>query len=1304
MQISNYRNRFILLFILSVVSIFIYAYITFLNVRSTEVINKYIHENLTHLEKVEKVHDFIHSAKTLRFDFKNSNNPGSLKSYSNVIDSIDLYFSSYLDTYTFEEYFIPKPTLIEYNQQVKNKRDTLNLIYDQHGFDSSVLYLNSTRDRLLDFEYQLKLIENAIQQNVAEDGKLSSNFAKDASFEFVVLFGFFCLFLFILFGLMLREVKVNKRYVDQLKYNKSLLKSISQPIITLDNEYKITGWNKYAAELYGWEEKEIIGKNFNQLLKSEFIKTTFDEIAEVYLKEDRWEGEMIHSNRSMREVHVKATLSAIIDKYGTKRGTVAVISDISEIKEMARKLTVLTANLEREVNRKVMELNHFFERITDAFFAVDTEWNYTYVNQKAAELHNTSIDNLLGKNIWEIHPEQVGGDFYNAMMEASISMVPIKGDFYYPTYGIWFEDSIFPSADGVSVYYHEITDKKNAEIKLEEAEMLFRNLVEASMVGVYILQKGVLSYINPRGAEILGYESDEIAGKLSILDLIAPEHRDNVRDNIRKRESGEVKSIHYELQGIHKDGHYVDLEAFGSFSIYKAENAIIGTLIDISQRKINEQERRVLQERLELVVKATNDAIWDWDIEKDLIIGNETFYQFIGIDKDVPISFDDFIQRLYKDDAQTVKDHLIQSFENREHSIVEVYKFIMPDGTYRFINDRSHILYNSAGKPYRMLGAMQDITKEKEAADNILAQKKLSDNIINTLPGVFYIFNLKGKFLLWNINLEKFTGYTKEDINRMEVQDFIAPNHINNVMKAIQNVVEYGEDVIEADLKFKDGTIKPFYFTGRSIEYEGEPCVLGVGLDISDKHEAQQKLQRSEDSFRTLIEQASDSIMITNMEGELIMVNSSASLLTGWDSEELKSKKIQDLITHENSKAIELDENDAGGNVLICEGLLEAQDGNKINIEWSSKKLNDNRYQYIIRDISRRKINEQFIRQSEHKYRLLFEENPMPMWMLSLPDKNFLAVNEAAVNFYGYSKEEFLSLNIEDIRPTKSRNTSNFVSAFKSGIQNAEINEMVKKNGDKVRVQIIAHDIVYEGQIAELELANDMTEKIQAEEDLKKSHEELRMLASYLEKARESERTHIAREIHDELGQQITGLKMDVSWLHRRLENADPIVKNKLKEVMGLLDGTVKIVRNLATKLRPSLLDDLGLVAAMEWQSEEFQMRTGIKTDFSVSVTQTHFPQDVSTNFFRIYQESLTNILRHARADKITVTLNQNDGIIELTIRDNGVGFEQKGNFKKHTLGLLGMKERTLEMNGTFLMDSKINEGTTIYIAVPLNA
>src|SRR5690606_38446378 len=128
----------------------------------------------------------------------------------------------------------------------------------------------------------------------------------------------------------------------------------------------------------------------------------------------------------------------------------------------------------------------------------------------------------------------------------------------------------------------------------------------------------------------------------------------------------------------------------------------------------------------------------------------------------------------------------------------------------------------------------------------------------------------------------------------------------------------------------------------------------------------------------------------------------------------------------------------------------------------------------------------------------------------------------------------------------------------------------------------------YEDQIAELELANDMTEKIKAEEDLKKSHEDLRMLASYLEKARESERTHIAREIHDELGQQITGLKMDISWLYRRMENSEPVVKEKLKEIMALLDGTVKFVRNLATKLRPSLLDDLGLVAAMEWQTEEF--------------------------------------------------------------------------------------------------------------------
>ena len=515
---------------------------------------------------------------------------------------------------------------------------------------------------------------------------------------------------------------------------------------------------------------------------------------------------------------------------------------------------------------------------------------------------------------------------------------------------------------------------------------------------------------------------------------------------------------------------------------------------------------------------------------------------------------------------------------------------------------------------------------------------------------------------------------------------------------------ELGEDSVEADLISKDGREIPYYFTGMLINYEGEACLMGVGIDISERIKSQQKLKESEEKFRSLIEQASDGIFISNQAGDYLDVNSSASVLVGYTKEELLKLNIKDIITEEDLKVKPLRiEELLSGQVIMSERFLKHKNGNLINVEISAKLLADGRFQAIVRDITARKKSEEALRISENKYRLLFNQNPMPMWMISLPERNFLDVNPAAVAHYGYSKEEFLKMNIRDIRPVEDlKKMEQQIATQPSGIFNAGIWQHKKKDGTIVQVNIITHNIFYEGKQAKLVLANDITEKIIAEENLKKSHEELRQLAANLENIRESERTHMAREIHDELGQQLTGLKMDISWLNRKIQSSDEEVHNKIKDTIQLIDKTVITVRRIATELRPSILDDLGLIAAMEWQSEEFQKRAEIKTTFKSNVHNADLQPALATGVFRIYQESLTNVLRHALATEVKSSLIINAGTLELVITDNGKGFNPQDIEHKKTLGLLGMKERTLIMGGTYEISGKPGMGTSVRIIVPL--
>jgi PAS domain S-box-containing protein len=238
-----------------------------------------------------------------------------------------------------------------------------------------------------------------------------------------------------------------------------------------------------------------------------------------------------------------------------------------------------------------------------------------------------------------------------------------------------------------------------------------------------------------------------------------------------------------------------------------------------------------------------------------------------------------------------------------------------------------------------------------------------------------------------------------------------------------------------------------------------------------------------------------------------------------------------------------------------------------------------------------------------------------------------------------------------------------------------------------------------------LALDTDITERKKAETLLVQSYQDIRQLAAHLQDVREDERAGIAREIHDELGQQLTGLKMDLSWIgKRKIVQADIEVSQKVLDVMNLLDTTIKTVRRIATDLRPSILDDLGLIAAIEWQSQEFEKRSGISTTFTSYMEECKFSQVVSIGLFRICQETLTNVARHANASKIRISLQEQDNAnILLKIEDNGKGFEVGKIGEKKTLGLLGMKERTLMMGGQFRMESHPGKGTTLFVTVPFS-
>ncbi len=256
------------------------------------------------------------------------------------------------------------------------------------------------------------------------------------------------------------------------------------------------------------------------------------------------------------------------------------------------------------------------------------------------------------------------------------------------------------------------------------------------------------------------------------------------------------------------------------------------------------------------------------------------------------------------------------------------------------------------------------------------------------------------------------------------------------------------------------------------------------------------------------------------------------------------------------------------------------------------------------------------------------------------------------------------------------------------------------RKGVPLSVQLSLNPLRLDSTRAVCLIASDLSEMKRAEQELRASSEQLRNLAAHLLSVREEERARISREVHDELGQSLTAVKMDLAWLAGRLPQTDGLMRKRIRSTGQLADSIIQSIRRISTELRPAVLD-LGLAAAVEWQVQEFQARSGIQCKVRL-LTQEVFSPEVSTALFRILQETLTNVARHAKATRVeVVTQKQRDRLV-LLIHDNGRGFDQADPSLSKSLGLLGMRERAAILGGQVNISSAPGKGTTVTASIPL--
>jgi len=339
---------------------------------------------------------------------------------------------------------------------------------------------------------------------------------------------------------------------------------------------------------------------------------------------------------------------------------------------------------------------------------------------------------------------------------------------------------------------------------------------------------------------------------------------------------------------------------------------------------------------------------------------------------------------------------------------------------------------------------------------------------------------------------------------------------------------------------------------------------------------------------------------------------------------------------------------------------------------------------------------------SEEKYRDLYDNAPD---MYHSVDKNGIIIecNETEAKMLGYKKEEIIGKPITYFMTEESKKAQAefFPNIEKYSFIQVE-RDFIRKDGSVFTASLNVYvEVDEKGNFVKTKtIGRDITYRKQIEEELRKSREALRKLSVYLQNIRENERKEIAKEIHDELGQSLTALKLSLSWIKKRVE--DEFLNKKFDETLTIVNALIKQVQNISNRLRPSLIDYLTLEDAIMWQVKEFERNTSIVCNVDIAEHGIKLSKNVSLTLFRIFQEALTNIARHANATEVDIKMFRSEASILLIIKDNGIGISDEKIKSPESFGLMAMRERAYSINATLDIHRSYEGGTEIIISVPV--
>lgn len=547
------------------------------------------------------------------------------------------------------------------------------------------------------------------------------------------------------------------------------------------------------------------------------------------------------------------------------------------------------------------------------------------------------------------------------------------------------------------------------------------------------------------------------------------------------------------------------------------------------------------------------------------------------------------------------------------------------------------------------------------------------------------------------------------------VFDFLHPDYHHLVRERIQRYAGVGEamPVIREQIVRLNGDVRDVEVSAVNFMDGGERAILVIFRDITDRLRAEERLYET----AQLSKVAAEAIHLGTWrmgvtKRELICSKEFLALIgvepEAWDGspEALEAYMHPDDVKRRrgvHARAIANSERfEHEFRIIRPTGEIRWMFSRG---EFVPAKPGTNAFFYgVTMDITERKRTEEALKESELRYRTLIDLSPDAIVVHQ--DERIVFVNEAALRLYrAASVDMLLGRSPYELTPPRMREAAR-ERARRILSENAVVPLMetiaMRLDGFEVEIEVTGRMMTFQGRPAVLAMVRDVTERKRAAQELEAYYEQIRGLAQRLEAAREEERQRLARELHDEFGQLLTAMRIDASWIRRKAQGIAPEIAERATAMASVIEQTQQATKRMSSELRPKVLDDAGVVPAIRALVDEFAYRNAIQCEFNVSDEDLVVGDPIATPLYRMTQEALTNIAKHANAKKVTIELLTDPSSLTLIIADDGQGLTQDDQRKPRSFGLLGMRERIASVGGELSLTSKPGRGVTLEAHFPL--